>query len=675
MMSLSRRNLLAGISSLVFSHPAKSTWSDPEASPRAKGGRINLGLNGLTCYMGFYALQNVWKQSDNIQIVRNGVSYWSHLPPGKPYSAWDNLLDGNGELVKPLPEGVTHLIRMIYGYGSDVAAEGYTRNQEIWCAKWDGTAHKVAIGLQVVRSARVGNRIEWIWGNQPLAPMSIIFSGIDRNDPPRNIRVCEVRHEASLEGGQLFNPDWVARVREGSGIIRFMDWQHTNNNICTLRFSDIPSENYCRYGGVTATPFVTNGLPLSVMSKLANTVQSHPWVCIPAAFGTRKLTAIDAITNSRPAKVTSSGHHWEDGDQVLVWGVSGMTQLNQNVYTVAKSDPAAGTLELVGVDSTRFGPFTGAGYLGSPYNFRNVLRDISLELEPFAAYFRDNMNPNLVTYFELSNETWNDLFSQSHWFHAQGKQLYGMNGFGNQMSGFIAAHCMKIIRETYGVENRNRWRGVLPTQTVNTNVTNRYLEGAKRYIREHTSRLELTDLFDDLAVTGYFGGSFENAHKSTVFRWMDLSERLWEIGLEPTKYSYFNRIVNEDIADGRHTGIPYSVKKLSGAWGAQKKIADANGLGLVQYEGGNGNNPEFSPALEAKERTRFIEFFRRCNHTKEDAANYTAMFDTFINIGGSYPSKFVEARPVSYVGAWGGLRHLADKNPVWDAVAKFNGRV
>ena len=70
-----------------------------------------------------------------------------------------------------------------------------------------------------------------------------------------------------------------------------------------------------------------------------------------------------------------------------------------------------------------------------------------------------------------------------------------------------------------------------------------------------------------------------------------------------------------------------------------------------------------------------MEFYRRCNHTEEDAENYTAMFNSFIAIGGKYPSKFVEAGAVSRYGAWGGLRHFDDSNPVWDAVVSFNGRL
>jgi hypothetical protein len=508
-----------------------------------------------------------------------------------------------------------------------------------------------------------------VWGANE-GDQRVVFSDIHVNDPPRNIRLCEARHEALLDAGELFNPDWLAKVRDGSGIVRFMDWQATNGNLSTLRFTDIPDENYCNYGGDSGSPLIRGGLPVSVMSALANKVLSHPWVCIPHVFGTKKLTAITNVTKANPAVITSPGHNWENDEKVLIYQVFGMTQLNQNVYTVTSSDPKAGTLELAGVNSSGFDTYTASGFLASPYDLDDIGREVAL----LAAHFRDHIDPALVTYFELSNETWNSLFGQSHWFFAQGKQLYGRAGFGNEMSGYIAAHCIKVIRDTYGVENRRKWKGVLPTQTVNTGVTNRYIAGINRYIREHVPSLTIADLFDDLAVTGYFGGLFTNAHKSTVFGWMDWSERRWQAGLELTKYSYFNRIVNEDIADARHTGVAYSVNKLAAFWRAQKTIAEANGLGLIQYEGGNHNNAQFSPALKAEERGRFIEFYRQCNHTPEDAANYTAMFNAFIELGGKFPSKFVEAAPVTYYGAWGGLRYLGDSNPVWDAVVKFNGR-
>jgi hypothetical protein len=155
---------------------------------------------------------------------------------------------------------------------------------------------------------------------------------------------------------------------------------------------------------------------------------------------------------------------------------------------------------------------------------------------------------------------------------------------------------------------------------------------------------------------------------------MDVSEQRWKDGLESTKYSYFNRVINEDMLDGRHTHILRSLDKIVEFWRAQKVVADASGLGFIQYEGGNGSVPFLIGSLAPVERTRFMEFYKQSCHTVEDARNYTSMFDAFIAMGGKYPAKFVEAGPVTRFGNWGALRYPGDSNPVWDAVVAFNAR-
>jgi hypothetical protein len=89
------------------------------------------------------------------------------------------------------------------------------------------------------------------------------------------------------------------------------------------------------------------------MSRLAGEVQSHPWVCIPSVLGTHKMSAIETIANGRSALVTSPGHVWEDGDRVIPYGTN-WPQIERGLLTVANSNPAAGTLELTGVDSSGF---------------------------------------------------------------------------------------------------------------------------------------------------------------------------------------------------------------------------------------------------------------------------------------------------------------------------------
>ncbi len=648
----------------------------PATEPTASDGRINLGLSGTDNYSLICPFINIWKRSDHIQVIAGGLSRWSSTPPGAPNSAWDGYIDSDGELLRPLPSDVTHMLRVFYGVQRDGIPEGYGRVGQQWVLKWDGLASDVSI--EGASSLKRGlNRIAWTWASNN-AKMWVTFAGMDRHDPPRNIRLCEKRHEAGLDRGEIFDPEWLARVREGSGIIRFMCWQVPSFDISTLRFADIPSEKYCSYGGLNTRPFfganmkpfIKGGMPLSLMSGLANRVQSHAWVCIPNVLGTKKLSSIATISNANPAIITSPGHKWEDGDQVIVFGTN-WPQIENGQWTVINSDRRAGTFALAGVDSTSFGVFgSGRASATTPYD----LDGITKELMPFVAHFRDNIAPRLITYFELGNENWNGSYITHHWLKAQARSKFGRDD-SERMSGYLAAHCMKVVRDIYGTQGRNNWRGVLATQTVSTDVTSAMIDGAKQYTEEHDRSLHLTDLFSDLAVTGYFGRRLGSPQQSTVMGWMDVSEQRWKDGLEPTKYSFFNRVVNEDLADGRHTDNAYSVEKIKNFWPAQKAIADAYGLGFIQYEGGNGNVPGFFSSLSPDEQARFMEFYRHSCHTAEDARNYTLMFNAFVATGGTYPAKFVEAGDVSRYGSWGALRYPGDSNPVWDAVVAFNARV
>jgi hypothetical protein len=72
---------------------------------------------------------------------------------------------------------------------------------------------------------------------------------------------------------------------------------------------------------------------------------------------------IEGITAANPPVVTITGHTFDNGDKVRIYGVEGMTQVNLGLttaYTVANK--AANTFELSGIDGSAWDAYTGGGY-------------------------------------------------------------------------------------------------------------------------------------------------------------------------------------------------------------------------------------------------------------------------------------------------------------------------
>ncbi|MBA4340071.1 MAG: pilus assembly protein TadG [Hyphomonas sp.] len=70
---------------------------------------------------------------------------------------------------------------------------------------------------------------------------------------------------------------------------------------------------------------------------------------------------ITGITRASPAVVTSNAHGFSNGDRVWISGVSGMTQINNRVATVASA--TANTFSLQGLNSSTFSSYTNGGII------------------------------------------------------------------------------------------------------------------------------------------------------------------------------------------------------------------------------------------------------------------------------------------------------------------------
>lgn len=71
--------------------------------------------------------------------------------------------------------------------------------------------------------------------------------------------------------------------------------------------------------------------------------------------------SISGITRANPAVVTSNSHGFQNGDRVWISGVSGMTQVNSNVYTV--SNRTTDTFSLQGVSSSGWTAYSSGGVI------------------------------------------------------------------------------------------------------------------------------------------------------------------------------------------------------------------------------------------------------------------------------------------------------------------------
>lgn len=640
-------------------------------------GKINLNLAAAQYYQQFLPFIDLMKQINTFRVTNNGSTYTTDNPPGTALSAWDGYVDGDGNILNPSPANTTGWAATFYSLGADSTMNGgyidLSGTEMVCTFEGDeaGTA-TVTITGENNTVTRVGNRLTWTWGNVT-STRQVTVTGMTASDPVRNLKVFKASNEALLDAGEVWDPRYLDMVRRHSGMIRTMDHQRINFNYATRAYADIPSEAYFAWSRDTRNPGVKGGTPLSALVGIANRVQSHLWTCIPNIFGTLKSAQATAIAKGATTVVTAPGHNFEVGDECIPHSVLGMTEINRGRYDVIAADASTFTLD---VDSAGFGTFSyGAnfGFFSSPLS----LADITTEVTLYATYVKDNLKSFLIPAFEYSNEIWNNSFYVREWLAAQATAATPTgitSGSGRQLYGYIAAHIMKIIRDVYGTSNRALWKGVLATQTADAGgVTASAFVGVNAYITNIEPSLEVSDLFDWLGCTGYWGSSdggvFASANASNIQTLMATSASRFDSDLEPTKYSYFNRIVNEEVLDGRHYGTAQTLADIPGYWAAQKVYADLYGLVMVHYEHGNHCNMGSS----LRDDATMLEFYPSHAHTDEDAANFTKSYVDWENFGGIWPGKFNDSSPITRAAsAFGGFRFDGDSNPVMDVVRSVN---
>lgn len=394
-------------------------------------------------------------------------------------------------------------------------------------------------------------------------PVIVTIDRIDPADPIRRITVVREDRAGLLDAGQIFNPDFLTRMR-GVKMLRFMDWMATNGSPL-VSADQLPQAADYTWARV--------GVPMAAMVALANELQADAWFNVP--------------------------HKADDG--------------------LARA---------------------------------------------LAEAARDGLAPGRRAWVEYSNEVWNWGFEQAHWADEQGKTRWGDadKAVWMQFYGHRAAEIADIWADAFGAEAPDRLVRVITTQTGWKGLEEALLTSPPSVAE---GRPMPATRFDAYAVTGYFGGSLgSEAGAALVKGWLE------QTGSGPGNYDGALKLAARELRDGSLSGSEDgSLKGLRDLFAYQAQVASAYGLDLVMYEG--GSHAAAAPALN--DDVALNGFLSALNYSPEMGELYEELLADWARVSAAPFAAYNDIAAPSKWGGWGALRHLADENPRWQALAKGCG--
>lgn len=285
-------------------------------------------------------------------------------------------------------------------------------------------------------------------------------------------------------------------------------------------------------------------------------------------------------------------------------------------------------------------------------------------ISQFSRYVAQHLDPQLIPYFEYSNEVWNWIFPQTRDSANAGQKILG-NAFGESTEreyyGYRSAQMSDIIRKEFKTLKRPAPHVTLGTQTDdNDHPLTRAFDGAQHYLAP--TKRSLNAVFDSVAVTWYFG--IEPHLQGQIVEWINKhgKNRAQEMVFEQFlgKQQHFEVTVPADAP---------SIEKMLHNIRIQSTLAQKYGLDVISYEGGThlmGYESYNEP---------LAEFFMEINDDPRMADIYRIIEKGWRKIPGTtLLNHFVEVSNHSKWGSWGALQHLEDDTARWDFLVESNKR-
>ena len=251
-----------------------------------------------------------------------------------------------------------------------------------------------------------------------------------------------------------------------------------------------------------------------------------------------------------------------------------------------------------------------------------------------AELVRDTLDPSLDVYVEHSNEVWNYQFAQTKYAEKRGAEL-GLSDNKGQARLFYHARrsgeIFAIWDDAFG-PGAARVRGVLGSQSANPWVSERLLADPAVVRRA-----------DCLAIAPYFGHELGKPETAAEVAALDDA-------------AFFAR-VDELVEAG--------AEKIA----AHKRLADAAGLELVAYEGGQ----HLVGTRGAENIQALTDRLHAANRSDRMAAAYRRHLEIWGERGGGLYCLFASVAQPSKWGSWGLLESESQDPadaPKWRAVAE-----
>ncbi len=262
---------------------AASIWAEVSgAVPPPAGLRLapETGLANPSIAMGLNGVSDWSSQMPFLDVMKTARTWTGHKPDEWGAVDYDQLvargvLDAQG-WPRRIPEGVEALEAFIL---TDLPP-GAVSTAGRYRVTWAGQGRLRVIGRARNVTRRPGNEIRFDFAPGP-GLVAIRIEATEPDDPIRDIVVVKQENIPLLELGEIFNPDWIARIRDFRAL-RFMDWMKTNGSD-QVAWDDRPRPDDFSYD--------RRGVPVEVMVRLANEVAADPWFTLPHQADDAYVTA------------------------------------------------------------------------------------------------------------------------------------------------------------------------------------------------------------------------------------------------------------------------------------------------------------------------------------------------------------------------------------------------